>query len=437
LRKKSLRRSISAAGIGTALEGFDLIIFAYLAVVISKVFFPGSEANALLLAFATYGASFLTRPLGAIVLGLYGDVRGRKAALSLSLVLMGVGSIIIALMPSYASIGPLAPIGILCARLLQGFAAGAEQGSASVFAAEQDGRRRAEFIGWMIAFFGLTMIMAAGASTFLSWAFPPAELESWAWRLPFLFGALVCPIGWYIRRKTEETEAFRASDRGQSAAQVARQLLGTYSWRMAVAVLLYAPGIAVTYLTIYLPSFAIGELGLSSTWSFAAGVLSGATLAICAPLLGRLSDRHVGRYPMFLFTTLAMGLLIWPLFAWLTASPSWGRLASVQFILAVLSAGHAVVTTTLVVEIFPIRGRVTAASLTGAVAFMTFGGFAPLVYSALVTATGDLVSPSYYVILCAALCLPSMFWVRAKGFHRLADVHAESATGPDHLCVNG
>lgn len=414
IHPRSVRRAITAAGIGTALEGFDLIIFAYLALVISKSFFPESQANALLLVFATYGASFLTRPLGAIVLGLYGDTHGRKAALSMSLVLMGIGSLLIACMPTYATIGFLAPLGILCARLLQGFAAGAEQGSASVYAAEQDDRKRGEYVGWMVAFFGLTMVLAAGASTFLSWAFPPADLESWAWRLPFLFGALVCPIGWYIRRKTNETNAFLAIESRQTAREVAREIRRTCSWRMAVAVLLYAPGVAVTYLSIYMASYAIKDLHLPPTSSFAAGIFSGITLAVFAPLAGRISDRYTGRYPMFLGTTLAMGLSAWPLFYWLTSEPSWGRLLAVQFVLTAVSVGHAVVTSTIVVEIFPTRGRVTAASLTSALAFMLFGGFAPLIYGTLTATTGDLTSPSYYVIFAALVCLPAMFWIRSR-----------------------
>lgn len=420
-RRRKVHLSITAAGIGTALEGFDLIIFAYLALIISKSFFPASEGTALLLAFATYGSSFLTRPLGAVVLGLYGDIHGRKAALSLSMILMGVGSILIALMPTYSVVGPFASIGILIARLLQGFAAGAQQGSASVFAAEQDSNRRAEYIGWMLAFFGVTMILAAGASTFLSWAFPPADLEGWAWRLPFVFGALVWPIGWYIRRKVEETPAFLELKDRKSASQEARQILKSCSGLLLVAVLLYAPGVAVTYLSIYLPTYAIQHLGLPPTSSFAVAMFSGVTLAIAGPLLGRLSDRYLGRYPIFVFAAVGIAVLVKPLFFWLVSAPSWERLLAVQFLLTILSAGHSVVTSTIVVEVFPTRGRVTAASLTSAIAFMVFGGFAPLIYDALVTATGDLTAPSMYVIATALACLPAAYWIRRGRLLRLAE----------------
>lgn len=413
--RSTVVRSLVAAGVGTALEGFDLIIFAYLALIISKSFFPVSETNALLMAFATYGLSFVVRPLGAIVLGAYGDSHGRKAALSLTLVLMGIGSLLIALMPTYAVIGPLAPLGILAARLLQGFAAGAEQGSASVFAAEQDPRHRAEYIGWMLASFGVTLILAAGASTFLSWAFPPADLEGWAWRLPFLFGALVYPLGWYIRRKTQETEAFRSIAREQSGANPQPSILRTNPWQLAIAMLLYAPGIAITYLTIYLPSLGIQRLGLPATATFAVGVLSGATLAVSAPLLGRMSDLRVSRYHLFLFTTIGIAAATWPLFYWVTQAPSWERLATMQFILTVLSAGQSVATSTMIVEIFPVRGRVTAASITSAVAFALFGGFAPLIYATLIETTGNLTAPSFYVIFAAMIGLPSLFWLQKKG----------------------
>ncbi|MBL8550478.1 MAG: MFS transporter [Hyphomonadaceae bacterium] len=408
-RKTGKLRTLIAAGIGTALEGFDMVIFAYMAMVIAKVFFPASQTNALLMTFAVFGLSFVARPLGAMVIGVYGDWRGRRAALSLTLVLMGLGSLMIGLMPSHASIGILAPIGILAARLLQGFAAGAEQGSASVFVAEQDGRRRSERIGWMLAAFGLTGVLAAGASTLLAVSFTPTALEEWAWRLPFLFGAIVAPIGWYIRRRTEETEAFKTAEK--TAPKSVREILGKNLGRILVVMFLYSPGVAITYLMIYLPSHSVASLGMAPAAGYAAGLASGLTLGVCAPLMGLIRDRFLSSRTLWLFSTLAIGLMVWPLFVWLAAAPSLERLVVLQIALTIASAAQTVTTTTIVNDIFPVRGRLTAASLSSAAAFTLFGGFAPLIYSALTSSTGDPAAPSYYVILTVIVALPPLFWL--------------------------
>src|SRR5450830_1843354 len=194
-------RAVISSSIGNALEWFDVLIYGAFAVVIAKLFFPtGNDSVSLLVTFATFGVSFFMRPLGAIVLGAYSDRVGRKAALTLSIALMMVGTALIAFMPSYATIGLWAPAGIVLARLIQGFSAGGEFGSSTAFLVEHAPHRRGFFSSWQVASQGLSLMLAAAFGAGLNGWLSPEQLYSWGWRLPFLFGLLIGPAGFYIRR---------------------------------------------------------------------------------------------------------------------------------------------------------------------------------------------------------------------------------------------
>lgn len=199
-------RTVVAASIGNALEWFDLVVYGFFAVVISKLFFPaGNDTVSLLLTLGTFGVSFFMRPLGAIVLGAYADRAGRKAALTLSILLMMVGTLIIAILPTYQSIGLAAPLILVVARLMQGFSAGGEFGSATAFLAEHVPGRRGYFASWQIASQGLTTLLAALFGMVLTGKLSPEQMASWGWRVPFFFGLLIGPVAWYIRTKLDET----------------------------------------------------------------------------------------------------------------------------------------------------------------------------------------------------------------------------------------
>ncbi|KNB21538.1 membrane protein, partial [Salmonella enterica subsp. enterica serovar Typhimurium] len=202
-------RVIVSASIGNALEWFDLVVYGFFAVTIAKLFFPtGNDTVSLLLTLGTFGVSFFMRPLGAIVIGAYADRAGRKAALTLSIVLMMVGTLLIAIMPTYAAIGVLAPVGIVIARMVQGFSAGGEFGSATAFLAEHAPQRRGFFSSWQVASQGLTTLLAAGFGALLTGNLSPEAMASWGWRIPFFFGLLIGPVAYYIRRRLDETPEF-------------------------------------------------------------------------------------------------------------------------------------------------------------------------------------------------------------------------------------
>jgi MHS family proline/betaine transporter-like MFS transporter len=212
-----LYRVIAAGSIGNALEWYDLLLYGYLAVTLSSVFFPkGNEAVALLLTLGTFGVSYLVRPLGAIVLGAYGDRAGRKASLMVSILLMVIGTLMMALMPSYATIGILAPIGVLAARLIQGFSVGGEFGSATSFLVEHGPDRKGFLASWQWAGQGLAALLASAFGVALTTGLAPQDLQSWGWRIPFLFGLPIGPVGFYIRSHVAETPEFLRSEAAAS-----------------------------------------------------------------------------------------------------------------------------------------------------------------------------------------------------------------------------
>src|SRR5947199_5926213 len=204
--------AVIAASIGNALEWFDFVVYGFFAISIARLFFPAAdESTSLLVALATFGVTYFMRPLGAIVLGNYADRHGRKAAFSLTIVVMTLGTGIIALAPTYAAIGLWAPILIVLARCIQGFSAGGEFGAATAFLAEQQPERRGFFASWQFASQGLTTVLATAFGAVLAAALSIEQMDSWGWRIPFLFGLLIGPVGYYLRSHVEETAEFRST----------------------------------------------------------------------------------------------------------------------------------------------------------------------------------------------------------------------------------
>ncbi|WP_250537819.1 MULTISPECIES: MFS transporter [unclassified Caballeronia] len=401
--KAMIRRIVFSSSIGNALEWFDFLVYGYFATVIAKAFFPSNdEWLSTMLAIGTFGISFLMRPLGAIVLGIYGDRKGRKAALTLAILLMMIGTLTMAVMPSYQHIGIAAPLLILLARLVQGFAVGGEFGSATAFMVEHSEARRGYYASWQFASQGLAAIMAAAFGSVLSAWLPPAQLESWGWRIPFVFGLLVGPIGYYIRSHLDETPEFlatrasaKASDSGISFANQWLNLL------LAVGIVAQST-VGVYVLQLYMPMYAVKQLHLPATASFAVVVLNGGLQFIFSPLMGALSDR-LGRIRIMLGASIFMGVTIYPMFAWLQAHPTVASLVVLQSAAGILKAAYSGPMPALMSEIFPTRVRSTGLSIGYALGVTLFGGFAPTIVEAFIHVTGDKLAPSYYVLLAAAL----------------------------------
>ena len=393
-------RAVISSSIGNALEWFDVLIYSAFAVTIAKLFFPTeNQTVSLLITFATFGVSFFMRPLGAIVIGTYSDRVGRKAALSLSILLMMVGTLMIAVMPTYNTIGLWAPAGIVVARLIQGFSAGGEFGSSTAFLVEHAPHRRGFFSSWQVASQGLSILLAAAFGAGLSSQLSTEQLEGWGWRIPFIFGLLIGPVGYYIRTQLKESPEFAAVDatstplRDIMAHQKERLLIGTGSVIMATV---------SVYLVVYMPTYAVKQLGMTSTAAFSATMLAGIIMMFFSPLVGHLSDKY-GRTPFMLASSTLFILLSYPLFAYLSLNPSFLNLLLVQGIVGILMTMYFAAMPALLSDMFPVRTRGTGMSLCYNTAVMIFGGFAGMTITWLIDVTDNKLAVTFYVITGACL----------------------------------
>ncbi|MDN4574416.1 MFS transporter [Pandoraea cepalis] len=405
-------RVIVSASIGNALEWFDLVVYGFFAVTIAKLFFPtGNDTVSLLLTLGTFGVSFFMRPLGAIVIGAYADRAGRKAALTLSILMMMVGTLLIALMPTYATVGVLAPIGIVIARMVQGFSAGGEFGSATAFLAEHAPKRRGFFSSWQVASQGLTTLLAAGFGALLTGNLSPEAMMSWGWRVPFFFGLLIGPVAYYIRRRLDETPEFLDIEPTQSPL---RDTFASQKERLLLAIGVVVMATVATYLVLYMPTYAVKQLGLPSSAAFSAVLLTGVVQLIVAPIVGHWSDTH-GRIKPMLTAAVALLVLVYPMFSLLDAHPTFGALMAFQIVLGLLMTTYFGALPALLTELFPVQVRTTGLSLGYNIAATVFGGFAPFIITWLIGATGNKLAPSFYLIFAALISITALLRTRKLG----------------------
>ncbi|MGN6572365.1 MAG: MFS transporter [Pseudolabrys sp.] len=401
--------TIVAVVIGNALEWYEIVVYGYLATVIAGLFFPaGDSGTSLLLAFASFGLTYLSRPLGAIVLGVYADRVGRNKALRLSIWLMAAASAAIVLVPTYGSIGIAAPAIIVVSRLLQGFSAGGEFGSATAFLAEQDPARRGFLASWQFASQGLTALMATLSIFILTEVLSGEQIATWGWRLPFVFGLLLAPVAIYIRSRLTETPEFCVAQAKPEPLSVTASARG-----FAVAVGLIVLGTVAVYTIVFLPSYAIRSLHLPANTGFAAGIVTGALQLTFVPVFGWLSDR-TGRTAAPITAAIVLLLGSWPALTWLNASPSFERLFVLQAFLGIATAAYLGPMPALLAELFPVRARSAGLSLSYAVGVAVFGGIAPLVHAWLIITTGDPAAPAFYLVAAAIVSLVALFVARRQ-----------------------
>ena len=403
-QKPPRARQIVAAVIGNALEWYDFVVYGFLTVIIARLFFPGqSEYASLLLAMATFGVGFFMRPVGAIVLGVYADRKGRKAALQLIIGLMTLSMAMIAFAPPYATIGAGAPLIILAARLLQGFATGGEFASATSFLVESAPSHRRGFYGSLqMVGQSLAALCGAVAGTLITRGLAPEQIDSWGWRLPFLFGLIIGPVGLYIRRYLEETEAFLES-RARPVTNPLRTVVAQNGRGLAVTFGLVICGTISYYVVlVYMPTFAKTQLGIPLTDAFVAQVIGLVCLTVAIPLCGALSDR-IGRKPVLMAATIAYFVLLYPMFDWVQSSPSFDRLAIMQGILCSLVGVFLGPISTAIAEQFPTGVRSTGLAIAYNFAVMLFGGFAQFIVTWLIRETGSTLAPAYYVMFGAVV----------------------------------
>ncbi len=406
------RRVIVATSIGNALEWFDFVVYGFLAVTMAKLFFPASDQVAsLLLTFGTFGITFLLRPLGAILIGAYTDRRGRKPALTLTITLMMVGTAMMAIVPTYRSIGVWAALAVIAARMLQGLSAGGEYGAATAFLVEQDPTRRGFLASWQYASQSLTTILATGFGAGLSNILTLEQLEAWGWRIPFVFGLLIGPVAYYIRRRLHETPQFSTMPAQRAPI---RRIIAGYKHRVVLCIGVIAVSSINVYTILFMPTFAIKQLGLPSSVAYLGGLLTGTFQLILIPVVGWLSDRY-GRTLMPLGAAVAVLLLIYPMFVWMVAVPALSTLLIVQCALGILNALYLGCQAGLISELFPTRLLGSGLSIGNALAVTIFGGFAPFISVLLIEVTGSPLAPSFYLMFGAVISITALIGVRRLG----------------------
>ncbi len=396
-------RQIVAAVIGNALEWYDFVVYGFLTVIISRLFFPAdNEYASLLMTMVTFGVGFFMRPVGGVLIGMYADRHGRKAALQLIILLMTISIAMIAFAPTYAAIGVAAPLIILLARLLQGMATGGEFASATSFLVECAPPGRRGFFG-SLQMVGQSLAALAGAAMgmLITQGLTPEQIDSWGWRLPFIFGLLIGPVGLYMRRHLEETEAFTTA-KEQSHESVSLLTLWRDHTRSVLACfgLVVAGTIMYYVVLIYMPTYAKTQLKIPLGDAFMAQVAGLLCLTAAIPFFGTLSDR-IGRKPVLLFALACYFVLPYPLLSWLQAEPTLARLTIMQIILCTAVAISFGPVSTALAEQFPVRMRSTGLALTYNFAVMLFGGFAQLIVTWLIRETGTPLAPAFYVMFGA------------------------------------
>jgi MHS family proline/betaine transporter-like MFS transporter len=406
---KNITKLIVATSVGNALEWFDISSYAYFALYISKAFFPANDATtSLLLTFGTFGLSFLIRPIGGLVLGAYADRYGRKASLLVSIVLMTLGTLAVALMPTFDTIGILAPVAIITARLVQGFSAGGEFGSSTAFLVEHMPHRRGFIASWQFASQGVSQLLGSGFGVGLTTYMSAADLQAWGWRLPFLFGVLIGPVGLYIRNHMEDATEPPAGKQGSPVKDVLLQ----QKLRVLLGIGALAVSTAVNYLIVYMPTYVVQKLHLTPSVGFMAAFAGAIAVTLLTPLAGAVSDR-IGRTTHMIAVAVVLLFVIFPAFLMLTRNPTPEVIIGAVLGLAILKSLYYGPLAALMAELLPPATRATGLGLGYNIGVTLFGGMGPAIMTWLggFALIGDL-APGYYLTLVCILSLTALVTIR-------------------------
>lgn len=389
-----------AAVIGNLLEFFDFTVYSFFALTIAKLFFPAHDpVVSTLLALSAFAIGFVARPVGGFVLGHYANKRGRRAALTLTIFLMALGSATIGLAPTYASIGLAAPVIIIVARLVQGFAQGGEFGAATATLLETGtGKGRGFRASWQLASQGAAALLGSGMAALLNALLTNEQLLDWGWRVPFLVGVLIMPVGIYLRRHiVEEPMETKKQRSGLEPALVRKWFLTVFA--------IMGMTVATYVMMYYIPTYSIQYLKLSPKLSVLASIAAAAMSLTLCPLWGALSDKMQRRKPLTIIGRVTLIILLYPAFWLMNHFPSLPVVVSLIILLMIFYTMGSSPAYALMPENFPKHVRAGYLGSAYAVAVATFGGTAQLVVAWLIKATGNTMAPAWYMIVCVIISL--------------------------------
>lgn len=388
---------------GNFLEMFDFFLYGFYATYISRAFFPtGNEFASLMLTFATFGAGFLMRPLGAIILGSYIDRIGRRKGLILTLGIMASGTVLIAFVPGYATVGLFAPLLVLMGRLLQGFSAGVELGGVSVYLAEMaTPGHKGFYVSWQSASQQVAIMASAVLGFLINQWLTPAQVDAWGWRVPFFVGCLIIPFLFRIRRSLEETDEFLAKKHHPTFKEIVRSMVDNWSIILTGMMLVVMTTVSFYLITVYTPTFGKNVLKLSATDSLLVTFCVGLSNFFWLPVMGAVSDR-IGRWPILVTFTLLPLLTAYPVLSWLVADPTFQNMLVAELWLSFMYASYNGATVVALTEVMPPHVRTAGFSLAYSLATAIFGGFTPLISTWLIEETGDKAAPGYWMSFAAA-----------------------------------
>jgi MFS family permease len=370
--------------------------------------------------FSTFGAGFLMRPLGAIVLGAYIDHRGRRSGLLLTLALMGFGTLAIACLPGYAVLGLAAPLLVLIGRLVQGFSAGVELGGVSVYLSEiAPPNRKGFYVSWQSASQQVAVMFAALLGIALTSSLSNSQMSRFGWRIALLAGCSLLPLLLFLRRSLQETSEFLARPRRSTTSEIAKTLAA--NWRLVLLGMMLSTMTTVCFymVTAYTPTFGSSVLHLAATGNLIVTLCVGACNFAVLPLSGALSDR-IGRRPILYACTIVALLTAYPALVWLVSAPSFTRLLMVELWLSILYAGYNGAMAVYLTEIMPVEVRTSGFSLAYSLATAVFGGFTPAICTYLIHVTGNRAVPGVWLSFAAICGMSAALALSSKRFETAA-----------------
>ncbi|CAI0904258.1 Proline porter II [Serratia marcescens] len=391
---------IVGASLGNGLEIFDFTVYSFFAAIIGKLYFPSDSAyGSLLMSVAVFGVGFIMRPLGSMVLGAYADRVGRKAAMLMTIVLMGVGTALIAFAPTHAQIGVLAPVLIVVGRLIQGFAAGGEVGSATTLLLESAGaNQRGFFVSWQAISQGVSALLGASCGLALTYFLSEEALYAWGWRVPFIIGLLIIPVGVYIRKHLEETYSGEQPDRARVPLNPVWDLVSNHAKDLLLGVLVIMSGTVMVYVVLlYMPTYMMQTYRIAGPTAYLFSCIASVVQIVAVYYAGRYVDRIQNYKRPLLFSIFAALILIYPTFWFLSATQTlW--LAIVFRILLIGALGINMLSSTmLIVSALPRHVRATGTSMIYAFGVTLFGGSAQLIVTWLLDVSDNPLAPAWYV----------------------------------------